>query len=37
MFKKIKKSLLGENYHQFRSKNILKKIFGDAYIEKQRR
>ena len=37
MLKKIKKSLLGENYHQFRSKNILKKIFGDAYIEKQRR
>ena len=37
MFKKIKKSLLGENYHQFRSKNILKKIFGDTYIEKQRR
>ena len=37
MFKKIKKSLLGENYHQFRSKNILKKIFGEAYIEKQRR
>ena len=37
MFKKIKKSLLGENYHQFRSKNIFKKIFGDAYIEKQRR
>ena len=37
MFKKVKKSLLGENYHQFRSKNILKKIFGDAYIEKQRR
>ena len=37
MFKKIKKSLFGENYHQFRSKNILKKIFGDTYIEKQRR
>ena len=37
MLKKVKKSLLGENYHQFRSKNILKKIFGDAYIEKQRR
>ena len=37
MFKKIKKSLFGENYHQFRSKNILKKIFGDSYIEKQRR
>ena len=37
MFKKIKKSLLGDNYHQFRSKNILKKIFGDTYIEKQRR
>ena len=37
MFKKVKKSLLGENYHQFRSKNILKKIFGDAYIDKQRR
>ena len=37
MFKKIKKSLFGENYHQFRSKNILKKIFGDAYIDKQRR
>tara|TARA_B110000259_G_scaffold55291_1_gene65061 strand:- start:44 stop:1231 length:1188 start_codon:yes stop_codon:yes gene_type:complete len=37
MLKKVKKSLLGENYHQFRSKNILKKIFGDTYIEKQRR
>ena len=37
MLKKVKKSLLGENYHQFRSKNILKKIFGEAYIEKQRR
>ena len=37
MFKKIKKKLLGENYHKFRSKNILKKIFGEAYINNQRK
>ncbi len=37
MFKKIKKKLLGENHHKFRSKNILKKIFGEAYINNQRK
>ena len=37
MFKKIKKKLLGENHHKFRSKNILKKIFGDTYINNQRK
>ena len=37
MFKKIKKKLLGEDYHKFRSKNILKKIFGEAYINNQRK
>ena len=37
MLKKVKKRLLGENHHKFRSKNILKKIFGDTYLDKQRR
>jgi hypothetical protein len=37
MIKQVKKRLLGENYHKFRSKNILKKIFGDVYLDKQRR
>ncbi len=37
MFKHVKKRLLGENYHKFRSKNILKKIFGETYLDKQRR
>ena len=37
MFKKIKKKLLGENYHKFRLKNILKKIFGDVYLSNQRK
>ena len=37
MFKKIKKKLLGKNHHKFRLKNILKKIFGDAYINNQRK
>ena len=37
MLKQFKKKLLGENHHKFRSKNILKKIFGDTYLDKQRR
>ena len=37
MLKNFKKRLLGENYHKFRLKNILKKIFGDVYLDKQRR
>ena len=37
MIKKIKKNLLGNNYHKFRLKNILKKIFGDSYLDKHRK